>query len=138
MNKKIIIGVVLGVFLLLGLIGGLVVWFVFTLTAEPVNVVRAHLEAINQDDYARAYGYFSASLKDQHSLEEFQAFVEENRAALKSSDSTFSSRKIENEVCTLRGTLSGQQGRVTPVRYTLMKEGERWAISGFRLGGGDE
>jgi len=85
----------------------------------------AQLEAINQDDYERAHSYFSARLRELRSAEEFRSFVQENIAVLKTTDSTFSNRKIENNVATLRGTLTGRDGRTSPVRYVLVKENDR-------------
>lgn len=134
-TKKIIL-ILAGVAVLFLLLAGGIVWLVFEMTAEPVRVVRAHLEAINQNDYPRAYGYFSAGLKAELSQEEFQSLVEQNPGIFRTSDSTFSSRSIKNNVATLRGTLTGQQGQVTPVRYTLVKEGDQWLILGFRWGAG--
>lgn len=109
-------------------------WWLWKATGEPVKVIRAQLEAINQGDYARAHSYFAAGLRAQRSPEEFREFVEANPAVLKTRDSTFSSRQIQNDVATIRGTLTGQSGQVTPVRYTLVQEGGRWVISSFRFG----
>jgi uncharacterized protein (DUF1697 family) len=136
-NTKILLligGVLVGVVLLIIAVAGLIFWGVWQATAAPVEAVRAQLEAINQEDYERAHSYFSARLRELRTAEEFRAFVEENRAALKTTDSTFSNRSIQNDVATLRGTLTGRDGRVTPVRYVLVKENERWVIDSFRFG----
>ena len=129
MAKKILGGV--AVFLAL-VVGGCV-WWLVSVTGEPVKVVRAHLEAINAGDYARAYSYFSTETKAKMSLEEFKARVEKNSAILKTSDSSFTSRHVGNNVATIEGTLTGLDGRITPVRFTLVKEGDSWLISGFRV-----
>lgn len=113
---------------------GALFWWVWKATEEPVKVIRAQLEAINQGDYVRAHSHFAAGLRAERSAEEFQSFVEANAAILKTRDSTFSSRKIENNVATIRGTLTGQSGQVTPIRYTLVVENGRWVISSFRFG----
>lgn len=136
-NTKIVLligGGLIGVVVLIVALGGLIFWGVWQATAEPVAAVRAQLEAINQDDYERAHSYFSARLRELRSAEEFRSFVQENIAVLKTTDSTFSNRKIENNVATLRGTLTGRDGGVTPVRYVLVKENNRWVIDSFRFG----
>jgi len=137
MEKKTVITVVaivaVVVVLIAAGIGGLV-WFVFKATAPPVEAVRAHLEAINQGDYARAYTYLHVSVQQQMPLEDFQGYVETNSSVLKTTDTTFSNRSIQNNVATLRGTHTGQDGTVTPVRWTLVHQGDRWLITGFRFG----
>lgn len=136
-NTKIVLvvgGVFVGFAALIIAVAGLVIWGVWQATAEPVAAVRAQLEAINQDNYERAHSYFSARLRELRSAEDFRAYVEENKAALKTTDSTFSNRSIENNVATLRGTLTGRDGRTTPVRYVLVKENDRWVIDSFRFG----
>lgn len=133
MGKKIALGV--GIFVVLF---GSIFAFVWSLTGEPVKVIRAQLEAINQGDYARAYGYCSTAMKANLSQDEFTAFIEKNAVVMKTKDSTFSQRNISNGVATIRGKLTGQSGAVATVRFTLVKENDRWVIQGFRLGEGGE
>jgi len=138
-TKKIVlilVGVGFAFILLIVVIGGGVFWVVWEWTSEPVRVTREHLEALNQEDYPRAYGHLSSSLQAELSLEEFTDLVRQNPQVFKTSDSTFSNRKIENDVCTLRGTVTSTQGGKTPVRITLVKEGGQWRIRGFRWGEG--
>ncbi len=141
MSTKKIVLILVGVGLLfvifIGAIGGGIFWFVWEATAEPVRVTREHLDAINQEDYPRAYGLLSASLQAELSLDDFTEHVRQSPHIFKTSDSTFSNRKIENDVCTLRGTLTSSiEGGKTPVRVTLVKEGGQWRIRGFRWGDG--
>ena len=139
MEKKtlmIVGGVVVVLVLGVAAIGGGIFWMVWKMTGPPVEAVRAHLDAINQGDYARAYSYLHSSVQQQMTLEDFQGFVESNAAVLKTTDTTFSNRKVENNVATLRGTHTGQDGTVTPVRWTLVYQGDRWLITGFRQGSG--
>ena len=129
MGKKIALGV--GIFVVL--LGGIIA-LVLSLTVEPVKVIRAQLEAINQGDYARAYSYCSTAMKANLSQAEFTAFIEKNAVVLKAKDGTFNERNISNGVATIRGKLTGQSGAVATVRYTLVKENDRWVIQGVRLG----
>jgi len=132
----IVAGVALLFLLLVGGIGGGIFWLVWKATAEPVRVTREHLDAINKEGYPRAYSLLSASLKAELSLEDFTNHVRANPQIFKTSDVTFSNRKIDNDVCTLRGTVTSTEGGKTPVRVTLVKEGGEWRIRGFRWGEG--
>ncbi len=138
-NKKIaliLVGVGLLFILLIGAIGGGIFWFVWEATSEPVKVTREHLGALNREDFPAAYAHLSTSLQAELSLEQFTSLVRQNPQVFKTSDSTFSNRKIENDVCTLRGTVTSTEGGKTPVRVTLVKEGGQWRIRGFRWGEG--
>jgi hypothetical protein len=130
----IIGGVAVLFVVLIAAIGGGIFWLVWEATAEPVRVTRDHLDAINKEDYPRAYSYLSASLQAELSLEDFTNHVRANPQIFKTSDSTFSNRNVENDVCTLRGTVTSTDGGKTPVRVTLVKEGGQWRIRGFRWG----
>ena len=127
-----IIGAALLIIIFIGAIGGGIFWLVWEATSEPVRVTRAHLDAINKEDYPRAYSCLSSSLRAELSQEDFAEHVRSNPQIFKTSDSTFSSRNIENDVCTLRGTVTSAEGGKTPVRVTLVKEGGEWRIRGFR------
>ena len=134
MSTKKIVLILVGVGLLFLLLIGGIVWLVWEWTAEPVRVTREHLDAINKEDYPRAYSLLSASLQAELSLEDFTNHVRANPQIFKTSDSTFSHRNIENDVCTLRGTVTSIDGGKTPVRITLVNEGGQWRIRAFRWG----
>jgi len=136
-TKKIVlilVGVGLLFILLIAGIGGGIFWLVWEWTSEPVRVTREHLDAINREDYPHAYSLLSTSLKAELSLEDFTNHVRQNPQIFKTTDSTFSNRNIENDVCTLRGTVTSTEGGKTPVRITLVKEGGQWRIRAFRWG----
>lgn len=138
-TKKILLivaGVGLLFVLLVGGIGGGIFWLVWKATAEPTRVAREHLEAINQGDYPRAYNQLSSALKADLSQERFTEVVTQNPQVFKTTDITFSNRKIDNDVCTLRGTVTNPEGGKTPIRVTLVKEGGEWRIRGFSWGEG--
>ncbi len=128
MGKKILSGGIL----LLVVLGGGVYWLI-QVTGEPVKVIRAQLEAINAEDYTRAYSYFSASFREKMSLEEFETFVEENSAVMKTQESSFPSRRIQNDMAVIEGELTGQGGQKATVRYRLVKEGEQWMITNIKF-----
>ena len=121
MQKKLII---------LVLLGGVGWWF-WGRTLEPVRVIRAQLEAINTGNYAQAYDYLSPAAKKQLTANDFEALTRATSVISKNYGSTFLSRKVENNVATISGTLQGFDGQVREVRYILVKEGDRWMIQSF-------
>jgi len=106
-------------------------WWYWGRTLEPVRVIRAQLEAIDKENYAQAYDYLTPAAKEQLTANGFEALVRANSVVAKNYGSTFLSRKVENNVATISGTVEGFDGRVSEVRYILGKEGDRWMIQSF-------
>ena len=94
-------------------------------------MIRAQLEAINRGNYAQAYDYLSPAAKKQLTANDFEALTRATSVISKNYGSTFLSRKVENNVATISGTLQGFDGQVREVRYILVKEGDRWMIQSF-------
>lgn len=113
------------------LLGG-VFWWLWGRTLEPVRVIRAQLQAINEGQYEQAYRYLSTDAQSRVSMEEFLALVRGNSRIMRTYDSTFLSRKIENNVATIDGSVKGEDGQVSDVRYVLMKSGGQWMIQSFK------
>jgi hypothetical protein len=107
-------------------------WWFWGRTLEPVRVIRAQLAAISKEDYTQAYGFLSTPAKGRLTIQDFEALCRKNSSVMKSLDSTFFSRSIENNTATISGSLTGLDGRVSEVEYTLVKEGDRWVIESFR------
>jgi Domain of unknown function (DUF4864) len=116
--------------IILVLLGGVGWWF-WGRTLEPVRVIRAQLEAIDKGNYTQAYDYLSPVAKKQLTVNDFVALVRATSVVSKNYASTFLSRKVENNVATISGTLQGFEGQVREVRYILVKEGDRWMIQSF-------
>ncbi|MBI4400995.1 MAG: DUF4864 domain-containing protein [Nitrospirae bacterium] len=113
------------------LLGGVFWWF-WGRTLEPVRVIRAQLQAINQGQYDQAYNYLSTDAQSRVSMQEFQALAQGNSRIMRTYDSTFLSRKIENNVATIGGSLKGEDGQVSEVQYVLVKSGGQWMIQSFK------
>lgn len=116
--------------IILVLLGG-AVWWYWGRTLEPVRVIRAQLEAIEKGNYAQAYDYLAPAAKEQLTANGFEALVRANSVVAKNYESTFLSRKVENNVATISGTLEGFDGQVSEVRYILVKEGNGWMVQSF-------
>ena len=115
---------------ILVLLGGFGWWF-WGRTLEPVRVICAQLEAIDRANYMQAYDYLSSVAKWQLTANDFEALARATSVVSKNYGSTFLSRNVENNVATISGTLEGLDGQVREVRYTLVKEGNRWLIQSF-------
>lgn len=116
--------------IILVLLGG-AAWWYWGRTLEPVRVIRAQLDAIDKENYAQAYNYLTPGAKEQLTANGFEALVRANSVVAKNYGSTFLSRKVEDNVATVSGTLEGFDGQVSEVRYVLVKEGDRWMIQSF-------
>jgi hypothetical protein len=138
-NKKIIL-ILVGVgFLLILVVGGFIggiFWIVWEATSEPVRVTREHLAATTREDYEAAYGYLSPALQAELPFEAFTELARNNPQVYKVSDTTFSNRNINNDVCTLLGSVTSVDGGKTSLRVVLVSEGGQWRIREFRWGGG--
>jgi hypothetical protein len=110
------------------LAGAGVAWWFWGRTLEPARVVQAHLEAIGQHDYPKAYSYFSESAKKAMPLDRFTAAVQANPALDGNYTSEFLDRKLESNVATFSGTVRALGSRTTPATYVVVKEGDRWVI----------
>ena len=130
----IVVGVVALLVIVVGAFVGGIIWIVWEATAEPVRVTRDHLDATTRGDYERAYGFYSPALQAELPFEQFTDMARQNPQVFKVADTTFTHRNIENDACTLRGTITSLDGGKTPVRVTLMNEGGQWRIRGFRWG----
>lgn len=97
-------------------------------TKGIVEVADQQLAALRAGDYPQAYSYTSKDFQNSTPLAKFQAFVEAYPSLKNNESSSFSSRKMENDVGTLEGTLKSKDGGVTPVVYKLVKENDTWKI----------
>lgn len=139
-NKKWwIIGILIVLFLCLivtgiaALVGFGGFTFYKTLSA-PVGPIKGQLKAINDGDYKEAYSYCSDSFRDDTSYQEFVMIIEDNPQIFKSKESSFSNVRIENNIATVSGTITGEDGTVTPMTYQLVKEKGYWEILNFHEG----
>src|SRR3972149_5367878 len=127
-KKTIVVVAVIVAVIVVGIaaaVGG-IVWFVFKATAPPVEAVRAHLAAINQGDYARAYTYLHTSVQQQMSLEDFQGYVETNSSVVKTTDKTFPNRSKPVPLLPRRLASYDMGFREPNGRIFLVHQGDRW------------
>ena len=106
--------------------------------AKPVGPIKDQLQALNQGNYEKAYGYGSQAFKEATSLSDFKKIVQLNPQIFKSQKSSFTKINIEGGVATVTGTITGEDGTVTPMLYQLVKEEGKWKILNFKQSTGEQ
>jgi hypothetical protein len=120
------------IMLFLSVIGG----GVYFMTAGAVEAVRAQIADVKKGDMNAAYARMSDEYRAQHSLDEFSAFVAGHPALKENTDSTFTTRNVENNTANIAGTLDGPAGVKEDVSYRLTKAGGGWKIEAIEFAGG--
>jgi hypothetical protein len=121
------------------ILGGVVAFIIlavtlaFYFTAGMVGVVEKQLALLQQGDIKGAYELTSKDFQKAMSLERFTAFVKNYPSLSQNTGHTFSTRSIENNIGTVKGTLTAKDGAVTPVEYQLVKEQGEWRILFIKL-----
>jgi hypothetical protein len=72
-------------------------------------------------------------LRKVTNADELAAYIKANRFD-QVADTSWSSRSFENNVGSVEGTLTLDDGGVVPVTMELVKEGEEWKVSYIELG----
>jgi hypothetical protein len=120
-----ILGAVLGGILA---VAALAVALVFFFTSGMMGVVEKQLALLGQGDIKSAYSLTSKDFQKATSLEQFTAFVKQYPSLSQNQGHTFTTRSVENNIGTVKGTLTARDGAVTPIRLRLVKEQGEWRI----------
>jgi hypothetical protein len=105
----------------------------FYFTSGMVGVVEKQLDLLRQGNLKGAYELTSKDFQKATSLEQFAAFVKNYPSLSQNQDHTFTTRSIENNIGTVKGTLTAKDGAVTPVEFQLVKEQEEWWILSIKV-----
>jgi hypothetical protein len=103
-------------------------------TRGVVEAVRAQLTQIKAGDMAGAYERMSDSYRATHSSADFAAFVGRHPGLKENSDSTFTTRNVNNDKAHLEGYLMAASGAKETVTYELVKSGD-WKIEDIKFEG---
>lgn len=104
------------------------------LTESWVDVIDKQLEALRQDDIAKAYyDYTSQDFQATTSLDQFRQFVQAYPVFLNNQSAHFTQRAIEHNIRTLKGKLISSDHVETPIEYKLIKQDKKWKILSIRL-----
>jgi len=105
--------------------------FVFAVRA-PNRTVETHLKALNDGNYEQAYKYFAPTFRQDTSLNDFRAQVQEFSTLLPFRDTTLNRIQVVNEKAVVDGVITGKDGSIFPVHYELLKGKDGWKITDYR------
>lgn len=107
---------------------GLIVGVVFWATGGITETADDFFAATGSGDNELAYSLTSQGFKNSVSKEQLDRIIT-NSSFDEVTDTSWSSRSIENNEGTLSGTLTTASGGAIPVTVGLVKEGEEWKIN---------
>lgn len=100
--------------------------------AEPAQVVRQHLDALNRGDFRTAYALFSESYRERMAFETYQAMVAEHRAVFTTRRVEFEAQRQSGARALLTTRVLAADGERYLARFSLVREGGRWWIDDIR------
>jgi len=111
-----------------------IIGLAFYATSGIVKVAEDQLAFLKAGEVQKAYDLTSKDFQGATSFDQFKAFVEQYPSLSKNKSHTFSSREIVNDQGSIVGSLTSEDGAVTPIEYKFIKEGGEWKILGLNLG----
>lgn len=117
--------------ILLGIAAAIVVIVVLVLvfTKSLTEVANKQLTALRAGDIAQAYTvYTSKDFQAGTSQKDFEVFLSHYPSLKNNKGSSWSERSISNNTGILKGSLTSNDGAVTPVEYHFVKENDEWKI----------
>lgn len=104
-------------------------WNTFTAHDDVGENIRGQLTALKNNHITEAYyEYSSQNFETNVPLRSFQQFVQEFPILTKNKGITFTERVVQDDVASLKGTLTSLENVKVPIEYTLVKEKEKWKI----------
>ncbi|MCP5539122.1 MAG: zinc-ribbon domain-containing protein [Akkermansiaceae bacterium] len=124
-----IAALILGGLLLLAVIGiGALVMLLGAMTKPLVTAADGHFAALRSGNDQAAYEMTAQAFKENTSLSDYQAFINQRPILRQVTGSSYSSKNIENDKGTLEGALIAEDGQQIPIQIILFKEGGEWKI----------
>jgi len=129
-----------GVALWIKILGGavaviaVIVFIAMWATSGLMDPINRHLDALRAGDMEAAYAETSGAFRQNTSIEQYNDFVTQYPILIEYTDSSFSSRSVENNIGNVSGTLTAPDGTIYPIEFKLVKENDAWVILGLNLG----
>jgi hypothetical protein len=98
---------------------------------DPPRVVKAQIKALSDGDVNDAYGYFSVAYRKKHTLGSFKSEMDAFSDAFPIERDSLNRVTMENNKALVEGMLTGHNGIVIPVHYTLIREKREWKIDEY-------
>lgn len=108
--------------------GGLYIYKIFR---GPLDVIKAHYQALDEKDYYEAYSYFSENFKNKHSLDEYIELTKQQPDIFNIKRSSFRSINIKNDRATIAAKVWAQNGTISFLSFSLLREKGIWKIDDF-------
>lgn len=127
------------VFIILGVLAGFmafvaaIIAVVFYATSGVSDAADRFYETARRGNAQEVYALTSTELHNVTSAEQLASYIKANRFD-HVADTSWSSRSFENNVGSVEGTLTLDDGAVIPVTMELVKEGDEWKVSYIELG----
>ncbi|SIO09020.1 hypothetical protein SAMN02745824_2910 [Parasphingorhabdus marina DSM 22363] len=121
--------VVLGGVAFLGLLFGLVFW----ITGGAADASDEFFAKVQNGEMDQAYELLTEDFQAGTSKEQLERFLSSS-ALDHVTETSWSSRSIENNVATLKGTVTTDTGGVIPLTVTLVNSDAGWKIQGIEKG----
>ena len=120
--------------IILGLIGGLAYFGInkYKQTIEPT--LNGHAQAILNGDIDGAYAYCSDEFKAITDRQAYEVFVQSYKPILTAQNHSFTNFNLNNNLLTVRGSVTTADGQFYPVTYQLIKKGDQWLIYSINIG----
>ena len=133
-KDRTLLGVLLagcGCLLLIGVIFGFFAAKFFVFANAPRDVVKAHLQAIQENDFRLAYSHFTPEYRGGTSLEDFRSQFGAFSEMLPYRELHVNNIKIENNKAYVDGTITGRDDSIFPIHYELACAEGVWKIASF-------
>ena len=128
MKKRTIFAIIGGVVALVAaIVGG-----VFYATSGMTGAADKFFQTARGGDIQAVYALTSAELRNTTSPERLAGFIEANRFD-EVAETSWSSRTIENNLGSVEGTVTLDDGGIVPITMQLVKQADGWMVSLIEL-----
>lgn len=105
-----------------------IIGLAFWATGGTVKVIEEQLAYLREGDIESAYELTAGNFRKATDLPQFKQFISSNSYLAQNESASFTSRKVENNIGYVEGTLTAIDGSRSPVKYELIKEKGEWRI----------
>ena len=99
------------------------------------DAAQQELTALRAGDISKAYSYTSDKFQKSVSIDDFKKFVDHYPQLKSNVSASFRDREIHDDSGTLKGSLTLQDGKATPIEIDVIKENNEWKIIEIILNG---
>jgi hypothetical protein len=108
-------------------------FYIYKVFRGPVDIVKAHYQALDEKDYYKAYSYFTKNFQKKYSLDEYIELTKKHPEIFKLKRSSFRSINIKNNRATIGAKVWAQNGTISFLSFNLLREKGTWKIDDFSL-----